>query len=203
MLTIKILIQLLTIILAIFGAYLVANTAETIKGKMNRNQLRARVFLNESFIKDNWMLLFVGCFFFLMNATVDFNEISGLFIEKNSLELVRDVTILGVLSCSVVSEYKWFKLIAPTKRFHTSFGKSMITFLALPFTRAENGKSSQNPKKPATRIPRILSKGTPKRLGVILARIMREDPIINAEMIIENESLLLTISNSSTSVSKP
>lgn len=124
-----------------------ANTADTIKGKLNRNQLRARVFLNESFIKDNWMLLFVGCFFFLMNATVNFNEISGLFIEKDSLELVRDVTILGVLSCSVVSEYKWFKLMVPTKRFHTSFGKSMVTFLALPFTRAENGKKQPEPQK--------------------------------------------------------
>lgn len=115
MLTLQTLLQLVTIMLALVGAYLVAHIMHKMYGRIDYNFLRAKAFLNESFMKDNWLLLFLICFFFLVNATVQFNEMLGLFMEDADAAYIQEVTVFGVLTCSVLSEYKWFKLINPTE----------------------------------------------------------------------------------------
>ncbi len=112
MYAIKTLIQLITIVLALAGAYFIAYTADTMRGRMDSNLLRAKVFLNESFMKDNWFFLFLASFFFLVNATINFNEILGISFEKSSSDLIEHFIVLGVLTCSVLSEYKWFRLVS-------------------------------------------------------------------------------------------
>jgi len=115
MLTLQTLLQLVTIMLALTGAYLVAHIFYKMYGRTDYNLLRAKAFLNESFMKDNWLLLFLICFFFLVNATVQFNEMLGLFMNKADAAYIQELTIFGVLTCSVLSEYKWFRLINPAK----------------------------------------------------------------------------------------
>ncbi|MCX9009778.1 MAG: hypothetical protein OIN66_01530 [Candidatus Methanoperedens sp.] len=115
MLTLQTMLQLFTIMLALTGAYLVAHILHKMYGRIDYNLLRAKAFLNESFMKDNWLLLFLICFFFLVNAAVQFNEMLGLFMDEADAAYIEEITIFGVLACSVLSEYKWFKLINPTK----------------------------------------------------------------------------------------
>ncbi len=103
----------MTIMLAITGAYLVAHIAGFMRGRIDTNMLRAKAFLNKSFMRDNWMLLFLVCIFFLVNATVKFDEMFGLIIENSSTKLIQDASILGVMACSTTAEYKWFKLLKP------------------------------------------------------------------------------------------
>ena len=61
MLTIQTLLELVTIALALAGAYFVAHTVGTMRGRIDYKLLRAKAFLNESFMKDNWLLLFLVC----------------------------------------------------------------------------------------------------------------------------------------------
>lgn len=110
-----ILIQLTTIILALMGAYLAAKTSDLMRRKMDINLLRAKAFLNDSFIRDNWKLLFIVCFLFLINAVIYFDEMLGLFIIEDNSHLLQDIILLGILTCSVISQYKWFRLVRPVK----------------------------------------------------------------------------------------
>jgi len=108
-------IQITTIILSLAGAFLVANIADAMRGKIDSKVLGAKVFLNESFLMDNWMMIFIACFLFLVIATLDFHEMFGIFIADSSFELIRETSQLGVLACIVMAEYKWFKLVRPAK----------------------------------------------------------------------------------------
>ena len=119
----NILLQLTTIILAVTGAYLAANTSDLMRKKIDIKLLRAKAFLNDSFIRDNWMLLFIGCFLFLVNAVIHFDEMLGLFIKEENSHLMQDIILLGILTCSVISQYKWFKLVRPVKFTEFASGK--------------------------------------------------------------------------------
>jgi hypothetical protein len=111
--TINILLHLTTIVLALTGAYLAANTSDMMRKKMDIKLLRAKAFLHDSFIKDNWKLLFIVCFLFLINAAIYFDEMLGLFFKEYNSHLLQDIILLGILTCSVISQYKWFRLVRP------------------------------------------------------------------------------------------
>ncbi len=108
-------IQLLTIIFALAGAYLVAEIAYATKRRKYSKLLRARVFLNDSFLHDSWKLLFFVCFIFLINATIELNDMLGVCMYESNLDPLKEIMVLGVLACTVMSEYKWLKLIKPEK----------------------------------------------------------------------------------------
>lgn len=111
---INFILQLATIILALAGAYFVANTSDLMRRKMDIKLIRAKAFLHDSFIRDNWMLLFIGCFLFLVNAIIHFDEMLGLFMIEDNSHLLQDILLLGILTCSVIAQYKWFRLLRPT-----------------------------------------------------------------------------------------
>ncbi|VVB85081.1 Uncharacterised protein [uncultured archaeon] len=115
MVYIQTLLQIVIVSLAFAGAYFVADTAHAMSGRIDINLLRAKAFLNTSFMRDNWILLLLACFFFLIYASIKLNEMFGILLEDNSSELLQEITVLGVLSCCVLSEYKWFKLTSPAK----------------------------------------------------------------------------------------
>ncbi|VVB95406.1 Uncharacterised protein [uncultured archaeon] len=112
MLDLKPLIQFLIITFALVGAYFVADIAYSVRKGKDGQLLRARAFLNESFLHDNWKLLSVGSFIFLINATLELNDIFGILNDVD-LEFLHDITVLGLLGCTVVSQYKWLKLMKP------------------------------------------------------------------------------------------
>ncbi len=115
MVYIQTLLQIITVSLAFAGAYFVADTAHAMRGRIDINLLRAKAFLNTSFMKDNWTLLLLACFFSLIYASIKLNEMFGILLEENSSEFLQEITVLGVLSCCVLSQYKWFKLTNPAK----------------------------------------------------------------------------------------
>jgi hypothetical protein len=121
--TMTILLQLTMIILALTGAYLAAKTSDLMRKKIDIKLLRAKAFLHDSFIRDNWKLLFIVCFLLLINAVIYFDEMLGLFIEEGNSHLLQDIILLGILTCSVISQYKWFRLVRPVKCVEFMSGK--------------------------------------------------------------------------------
>lgn len=123
MLTLRILLEFVTIILALAGAYFIANT---MRRRIDDDVLRAKVFLNRSFMKEHWFLLFLACFFILVNATIEFYDIYGLPLEKNITDMIEQVIVLGVLACVIVSQYKLSKLMNPSKGIELNAGPDIF-----------------------------------------------------------------------------
>ncbi len=113
MLALKPFIQVLTIIFALAGAYLMAEIAYAAKRGKDGKLLRARAFLNESFLHDNWKMLFLASLIFLINAVIEINDMFGVFLRDINMDFLQEMVVLGILGCSVITEYKWFKLIKP------------------------------------------------------------------------------------------
>jgi hypothetical protein len=84
---------------------------------MDNNLLRARAFLSEPFLKDNWTILLL---IFLFNAVMPLTETLGLFIEKSISELIKKTIQLGIIIGIVLLEYKWFKLMIPAEHHNPS-----------------------------------------------------------------------------------
>jgi hypothetical protein len=119
-----IILQLISIIYAlfvIFGAFLIAYTAYKRESKTDNTLLRARAFLSESFLKDNWTLLL---FIFFLNSITPLDEMLSTFIGDGTPELIKRVTQLGVVIGIVILEYKWFKLVTPEEQKSYSTKKS-------------------------------------------------------------------------------
>ena len=115
MITIKTLLQLAMIAIALAGAFLVANTSNIMRKKACKKLIGAKAFLNDSFLKDSWKLIYVVCFLFLIIALMRFNEMLGFFIDERNDQMVEDIILLTIMGCSVVLQYKWFKLVRPAK----------------------------------------------------------------------------------------
>jgi len=113
MINIKIVLQLAMIAIALSGAFLVANTSEIMRKKVNKKLIRAKAFLNDSFLKESWMLIYLICFLFLIIASIRFNEMMGFFIVEGDYHMLEDTILLVIMACSVVSQYKWFRLVRP------------------------------------------------------------------------------------------
>lgn len=114
MITIKTLLQLAMIAIALAGAFLVANTSNIMRKKANMKLIGAKAFLNDSFLKESWMLIYVICFLFLIIAVIRFNEMLGFFIEEGDYHLLEDTILLAIMACSAVSQYKWLRLVRPS-----------------------------------------------------------------------------------------
>jgi len=113
MINIKTLLQLAMIAIALSGAFLAANISNIMRKKVNMKLIRAKAFLNDSFLKDSWMLIYVICFLFLIIAVLRFNEMLGLFIDEGDSQLLEDTIVIAIMGCCVVSQYKWFRLVRP------------------------------------------------------------------------------------------
>lgn len=116
MITINTFLKLAIIFLALTGAYLAAKTSNLMQKKMDIKLIKAKAFLHDSFIRDTWMLLFIGCFLFLISATIHFDEMLGLLIADGKGPLLQDFVLLGTMICSVLLQYNWLKLVSPGKQ---------------------------------------------------------------------------------------
>lgn len=108
-------IQILTIILAFSGVYLAVRTF-TLKRKIDYTTLKARVFLNESFMTDVWTLLLIACLLFVIHAMMELNDIFRLITIEPIIEvIIKEGTELGILVCTLSLVYKFFKLVNQAK----------------------------------------------------------------------------------------
>ena len=108
------LISIMYGILALSGAYLAAFTAYNYGTKMDNTLVKARAFLSESFLKDNWTLLFLACILFLIHTAMELNGVFELFIVESVSELIEELTELGIGICIFILIYKWFRLMKPS-----------------------------------------------------------------------------------------
>ncbi|CAG0973425.1 hypothetical protein METP2_01533 [Methanosarcinales archaeon] len=111
MFTIKTLIQLITILLATAGIYLAVHTTNILRSRIDIKTLGAKAFLNDSFFRDIWILLSFGCLLFLLNAIIQMKDILGSTLDENNIYLMQNLIVLGLMTCSVVSQYKWYQLV--------------------------------------------------------------------------------------------
>ena len=111
MIAIKTLLQLAMISIALAGAFLVANTSDIMRKKLNMKIIGAKAFLNDSFLKDSWFLIYIMCFLFLIFAVIRFDKMLGFFIEEGDSQLLEDTILLAIMGCCVGSQYKWFRLV--------------------------------------------------------------------------------------------
>ena len=115
MIGIKTLLQLAMMAIALCGAFLAANTSNIMRKKASKKLIGAKAFLNDSFLKDSWKLIYVVCFLSLILAAIRFNEMLGFFIDEGNDHMVEDIILLTIMGCSVVLQYKWFRLVRPAK----------------------------------------------------------------------------------------
>lgn len=113
MINIKTSLQLAMIAIALAGAFLVANTSNIMRNKASKKLIGAKAFLNDSFLKDSWVLIYLTCFLFLIIAVIRFNEMLGFINVDVDSPLLEDTILLVIMACCVVSQYKWFKLLRP------------------------------------------------------------------------------------------
>ena len=107
----KIYIQILTILFAFSGVFLGVRTF-ALKRKIDYPTLRARAFLNESFLMDVWKLLLIACLLFIIHAVTELNEIFMLVVTDPIIEdIIKEGTELGVLACTLLLVYKFLKLV--------------------------------------------------------------------------------------------
>ncbi|MBU4075332.1 MAG: hypothetical protein KKI06_01220 [Euryarchaeota archaeon] len=115
MLNLDFYIQILTILFAFSGVYLVVRTF-SLKRKIDYPTLRARAFLNESFLMDVWTLLLIACLFFIIHAVIELNDVFRLTTIEPVIEvIIKEGTEMGVLACTLLLVYKWYKLVNQAK----------------------------------------------------------------------------------------
>ncbi len=108
-------IQILTILLAFSGIYLVVRTF-ILKRKIDYTTLRAKAFLNDSFLMDVWSLLLFACLFFIIHAVIELNELFKFMAIGPIIEaIIKEGTEMGVLVCTLLGVYKWFRLVYKVK----------------------------------------------------------------------------------------
>ncbi|VVB87380.1 Uncharacterised protein [uncultured archaeon] len=116
MLTAKIPVLLLSIIFALLGVYLILRI-NTAGKKIDSTTLRARAFLDESFLKENWILLMLTLLLFIIRAVVELIETFETSIGTESSELADEIIVLGILVCVILIVHKWFRLMSPPRQF--------------------------------------------------------------------------------------
>lgn len=116
-------ISVIYALLALLGAYLAAYNIYITGERIDKRLLKARVFLSESFLKDTWTLLLLACLLFLIHATMELNQMFGLFIEESVADLITELVEVGIILCIILSAYKWFRLTSLEGSYEQAEGK--------------------------------------------------------------------------------
>jgi len=114
MFTLKIPVLILTILFALIGVYL-AIRIYLAGRKIDSATLRARAFLNESFLMESWKLILMSLILFIIRAVVELEELFEEVIDAKSSEILDEIIVLGILICLILLLYKWLKLMNPLK----------------------------------------------------------------------------------------
>ncbi|VVB55917.1 Uncharacterised protein [uncultured archaeon] len=114
MLTLKIPVLILTILFALIGVYLAARIYIA-QRRIDPATLRARAFLNESFLKGSWKLILMSLVLFMIRAIVELEELIEGVMDEKSAEVLDEIIVLGILICLILLLYKWLKLMDPPK----------------------------------------------------------------------------------------
>ena len=100
-------------LLSLLGASIIAYTAFNAKKRMDDSLVRARAFLDKSFMENNWKLLFLICVLFLFNSIMKLNEEFDLLIDGDQIEILEELTELIIVGSIALLTYIWYRLLNP------------------------------------------------------------------------------------------
>ncbi len=102
-----------SVILALIGLYFVIRILMKWK-KIDKDTLKARVFLNKNFLEKNWLYVFFSGAFLTIHLSLEFLTSSNYFISE-WLEMLSKILEFMALVFLVILAYEWFKFIIPNK----------------------------------------------------------------------------------------
>src|SRR3989337_1691161 len=100
MLTLKIPVLILTMLFALTGIYLAVRVYMAGR-KIDPATLRARAFLNESFLKESWKLILISLVLFVIRAIVELEEVIEGAMDEKSAEVLDEIIVLGIMICLI------------------------------------------------------------------------------------------------------
>lgn len=80
---------------------------------VNKEILKARVFLNSNFLEKNWICVFMAGAFIAVRRVVQLLELAG-FPITNTVAILFDLMGLAVIILLVLLAYYWYRLIYST-----------------------------------------------------------------------------------------
>ncbi len=80
---------------------------------VNKEILKARVFLNSNFLEKNWICVFMAGAFITVRRVVQLLELLG-FPITNTVAILFDLMGLAVIILLVLLAYYWYRLIYST-----------------------------------------------------------------------------------------
>ena len=118
MLELKIPVVVLSILFAMIGMY-IALRINNVRKKIDTSTLRARVFLNESFLDECGKLLLIAMILFIIRAFLELEELFETVLEYENTETIDEIIVLGILICLILLLSKWLKLMDPLIKDNT------------------------------------------------------------------------------------
>ncbi|VVB92301.1 Uncharacterised protein [uncultured archaeon] len=103
-----------SVILALIGLYFVIRIWMKWKN-LDRDLLKARVFLNINFLEKNWLLVFLSGASLTIHQSLEFLNSSNYFIS-DWLETLSEILEFMALVFLIILAYEWFKFIMPNKK---------------------------------------------------------------------------------------
>lgn len=100
-----------SIIFALIGLYFVVRIWMKWQN-LNKDLLKARVFLNTKFLEKNWMYVFFSGAFLTTHQSIEFLRYSSyISINYIIIELLSEIFEFIALVFLIILAYEWFKLI--------------------------------------------------------------------------------------------
>ncbi len=103
-----------SVLTALIGLFLVIKIF-MVWNRVDRNVLKARVFLDNTFLVKNWIFVFLSGAFIVVRIFVELLELLG-FILISTSSILFDLSGLAVIILLVLLAYYWYRLVYTTIR---------------------------------------------------------------------------------------
>lgn len=110
---IRIIIVSSSVIIALIGLFFVMKIWMVWK-QVNKNILKARVFLNSNFLMKNWIFVFLAGAFIAMRRVMQLLELLEFQITGTPVAIIFDLMGLAVIILLVLLAYHWYRLVYST-----------------------------------------------------------------------------------------
>ncbi len=103
-----------SVLTALIGLFLVIKIF-MVWNRVDRNVLKARVFLDNSFLVKNWIFVFLSGAFIAVRIFVELLELLGFILIRTS-SIIFDLAGLAVIILLVLLAYYWYRMVYTTIR---------------------------------------------------------------------------------------
>jgi hypothetical protein len=103
-----------SVLTALIGLFLVIKIF-MVWNRVDRNVLKARVFLDNTFLVKNWIFVFLTGAFIVVRIFVELLELLGFILIRTS-SIIFDLAGLAVIILLVLLAYYWYRMVYTTIR---------------------------------------------------------------------------------------